>query len=563
MKKIALFTMAVGKDPIYFESVGRYYPYNKKYFAQNNAVDFYVFTDRKEQVNDEVISLPCITTVWPYTTLLKNNTIYDYLEKENKWKEYDYIFFIDADFAIGDYYNFFDYDFILVRPYWNDINGGGFFYGGKTEYFRLLCTTYYDELKYIYDNKLPLPRDIDEFYLGLFLKEYGERIHIIEMTKDKTLIFYDNENLGERIKEQGNKLFLQPYKAVGRANKTMVTDTQNTKQECIVNLEEQYIFNNYTFDFGRLLKIDDNYYRIFWSNKPSKREVLDIHKLHIYRDKPENSNPEIPIISVVMPVYNANKEFLEEAIESVLAQTFPAFEFIIVDDGSTDSTLSYIQKYDDPRIKIIQNKHDYIDSLNKGINEAQGRYIARMDADDIMMPDRLQIQFEYMEEFRSIDFCGSWAEYFGNQNNIIRTLTKHEEISSYLLLNSSFIHPTIMFRDTIYKNNKDLYSRGYPCAEDYKLWTDLIKNNFRCANIPRILLKYRRSNKQQTVINYSTSLASNRKIQMEYADYYLKKIVEKNEECYDFANCLIELSNKNMLNVDQLKNMVYQLQSSI
>lgn len=563
-KKIALFTMAVGKDPIYFESVGRYFPYNKKYFGQNNAVDFYVFTDRNEKVNNEVTSLPCVTTVWPYTTLLKNNTICDYLNQEDKWKEYDYVFFIDADFAIGDYYDFFDHDFILVKPYWNKINGGGFFYGGKTEYFKSLCEAYYEELKYIYDNKLPLPRDIDEFYLGLFLKEYSDEIHTIDMAKDKTLIFYDNENLEDRIKEQGNRLFLQPYKAVGRANKTMVFDTQHKEQECIVNLEEQYIFNNFTFDFGRLLKIDDSYYRIFWAQNPDKREVLNIDTYQIYKDKPsKKEHPGVPVISVVMPVYNANQEFLEEAIESVLNQSFSNFEFIIVDDGSTNSTLSYIENYKDPRIRIVKNEHDYIDSLNKGINEARGRYIARMDADDIMLPDRLAVQFEFMEENQQIDFCGTWAEYFGNQNDIVRTPTDHKDIAANLLLGSAMIHPTVMFRETVYKNNRELYPQGYPCAEDYKLWTELVKNNFHGANIDKVLLRYRRSNKQQTVVNYKKCILSSKRIQLNYIKYYLEKIVEKKEEHYDFASNLINSFNKNLINIDQLKNITYQLQYSI
>ncbi|MCC8146273.1 MAG: glycosyltransferase [Bacteroidales bacterium] len=563
MKKIALFTMAVGKDPIYFESVGRYFPYNKKYFRQDNTVDFYVFTDREGQVNEEVTSLPCKTTVWPYTTLLKNNTIHDYMSEQNKWNEYDYIFFIDADFAIGDYYNFFDHDFILVRPYWNEINGGGFFYGGKTEYFRLLCDSFYEELNYIVENKLPLPRDIDEFYLGIFLKQHRDIIHMVEMSKENTLIFYDNENLDNKVKQYGNKLFMQPYKSTGRANKTMVIDSQYKEQECIVNLEEEYIFNNYTFDFGRLLKIDDSYYRIFWSDKPAKREVLDIKNLQIYKDKPSRiDKPSVPAISVVMPVYNANPEFLVEAIDSVLKQSFPNFEFIIVDDGSTDSTVSYIEKYNDPRIRLIKNKHDYIDSLNRGINEARGRYIARMDADDVMMPDRLLTQYDYMEGHQNIDFCGSWVEFFGNQNHILRTIINHKEIKSNLLLHSSLVHPSVMFRDSVYKNNKNLYSYGYPCAEDYKLWVDLIKANFRCANIPMVLLRYRRSNKQQTVVNYKASLTSGKKIQLEYIDYFLGNMAEKEEGYVDFFNSLIDLSNKNTINIDQLKNIIYQIQAT-
>ena len=78
-----------------------------------------------------------------------------------------------------------------------------------------------------------------------------------------------------------------------------------------------------------------------------------------------------------------------------------------------------------------------------------------MDADDIMLPDRLATQFEFMEENQQIDFCGTWAEYFGNQNDIVRTAVKHKDIAANLLLGSAMIHPTVMFRDTVYKNNKE------------------------------------------------------------------------------------------------------------
>jgi hypothetical protein len=277
MNKIALFTIAVGNDRIYFNSVHRYFPYNKKYFGQNQAVDYFLFTDREETI-DEIQSITCQSSLWPYTTLLKNNMISDYLTRNDLWETYSHIFFIDADFAIGDFYDFFTPDFLLVKPYWNNKNGGGFFYGGKTGYFKKLCELYYEELKFIYENTLPVPRNLDEFYLGLFREQEAEHIYIIDMNKEvNTLIFYDNEDLGEKIRQQGNRLFMQPYKAEGRANKTIITNyAVNRRMECIVNLQGKYIFDNYTYEFGRLLKIDDWNYRILWSKKTEMREILNI-----------------------------------------------------------------------------------------------------------------------------------------------------------------------------------------------------------------------------------------------------------------------------------------------
>jgi hypothetical protein len=283
MSKIALFTIAVGKDSVYFDSVRRYLPYNRQHFDQGCDVDYILFTDRSEAI-EGVISVPCGSSVWPYTTLLKNNLISDYLSAAGGWQRYDRIFFIDADFAIGSEHDFFEYDFLLVKPYWNSKNGGGFFYGGKSDFFRQLCAAYYEEVKLIYDSKLPVPRDLDEFYLGLFREQRQGDIHIVEMDKStNTLTFFDNEDLEEKIRQQGKKLFIQPYKADGRANRTIVLDADNRPRECIVNLNEGYIFDNYSYDFGRLLKIDALYYRILWSKQPELREVLNTETNAIIR----------------------------------------------------------------------------------------------------------------------------------------------------------------------------------------------------------------------------------------------------------------------------------------
>jgi hypothetical protein len=321
--KIGLFTIAVGKDPVYFESVRRYFPYNREYFGQNREVDYFLFTDREDTI-EGMVNIPCSPCLWPYTTLLKNNNISDYLNKTSGWDEYSHIFFIDADFATGDYYDFFKHNFVLAKPYWNKKNGGGFFYGGKTGYFKKLCDLFYTEIQFIYENKVSVPRDLDEFYLGLFREEYAERIHLIEMDRQtNTLIFYDNENLDEKIQQQGKRLFMQPYKAEGRANKTIVTDTYNQPQECIVNLEELYIFNNRTYDFGRLLKIDATLYRILWSKKPGIREVLNIETKKISKQPSSRKTARLsPVLSIVMPVYNVPPDYLRESIDSILKQTF-------------------------------------------------------------------------------------------------------------------------------------------------------------------------------------------------------------------------------------------------
>jgi glycosyltransferase involved in cell wall biosynthesis len=107
-------------------------------------------------------------------------------------------------------------------------------------------------------------------------------------------------------------------------------------------------------------------------------------------------------------MYNASR-YLRECIDSVLGQTFHDFEFLIVDDGSTDDSVEIVESYADPRIRLIRREHDYIASLNCLIDEARGEYIARMDADDVMLPHRLQQQFDYMESHPDIDVLGAAA----------------------------------------------------------------------------------------------------------------------------------------------------------
>jgi len=114
---------------------------------------------------------------------------------------------------------------------------------------------------------------------------------------------------------------------------------------------------------------------------------------------------ELIKISVVMPVYNG-EAYIGDAIESVLNQTFRDFELIIIDDGSTDATVSVIRRYEDSRIVLLKNGHDFIKALNTGLRMAKGKYIARMDADDLMHPQRLEVQYRTMEEHRDVVVCG-------------------------------------------------------------------------------------------------------------------------------------------------------------
>ncbi len=269
------------------------------------------------------------------------------------------------------------------------------------------------------------------------------------------------------------------------------------------------------------------------------------------------------LISIVLPIYNAEK-YLNECINSILEQTYAHFELIVVNDGSTDNSLNIINKYKDQRIKIIENKHNFIKSLNLGIKEAKGAYIARMNADDIMLPHRLETQFNYMESNPKVDICGSWAKTFGSKSYIMKPPVHHQDIVLNLLLNNALLHSTIMMRkDAVYNcpQYPNLYKQKYLYAEDYKLWTELAINGYRFANIPDVLLKYRRSDTQVTSVHFFKMTYISNIIQKKYFEKVAEKIIETDiDQCfYNLFDNAIKLVNKDLLSFSRLKHVVFDI----
>lgn len=201
----------------------------------------------------------------------------------------------------------------------------------------------------------------------------------------------------------------------------------------------------------------------------------------------------LPNISVVMSVYNGEK-YLREAINSILEQSYADFEFIIIDDCSTDNSLDIIKSYKDNRIRLIRNKANLRlpASLNMGIRLANGKYIARMDADDISLPDRFLKQVNYLESHPEVvALGGSFQAIDGNGRNLYKHHALIEEkLDRYYLIPSPLAHPTVMMRREIIVNNNLFYDVKYSSAQDYDLWLR-IRKYFKIANLPEVLLKYR------------------------------------------------------------------------
>ncbi len=200
------------------------------------------------------------------------------------------------------------------------------------------------------------------------------------------------------------------------------------------------------------------------------------------------------LISVVMSVYNG-EDYLSESIESILNQTYKNFEFIIIDDGSRDKSLKIIKKYqkEDDRILIISRENKgLIASLNEGIEKANGKYIARMDVDDISVTTRFYEQIRFMENNIEVGVCGTWVKLFGDtiKNKTWKMPTNSEELKTRLLFSVPVAHPSVMMRKNIMDKHKLKYKEEYTHAEDYELWMDFFKYA-KFTNIPKVLLEYR------------------------------------------------------------------------
>lgn len=195
-----------------------------------------------------------------------------------------------------------------------------------------------------------------------------------------------------------------------------------------------------------------------------------------------------------MAVYNG-EAFLSESIESVLAQSFQDFEFIIVNDGSTDGSSAILERYRtaDARIQIVDNDNNsgLSASLNKGLQLSRGSFVARMDADDICAASRFEKQVRFLEQHPEIDVCGSYLSAFTNESKRIWTYpTDPVEAHCHLLFNAPVAHPAVMFRKESLQRHNLLYDPAYRAAQDYDLWVRAI-GLVQIANIDEVLLEYR------------------------------------------------------------------------
>jgi glycosyltransferase involved in cell wall biosynthesis len=241
-------------------------------------------------------------------------------------------------------------------------------------------------------------------------------------------------------------------------------------------------------------------------NHPHCTPVQDPHRPAL----PLQSDTGIaPRISVVMAVYNGER-FLREAIESILGQTFANFEFLIIDDGSTDRTRKIIRSYEDPRIRLVVNETNegLTRTLNSGLRLARGEFIARQDADDISEPERFEKQIAFMDANTEVALLGTQYRYMDETGVSWGTEPlpcSHGELSWALLFGTPFIHSAVMFRRRQVLDSIGEYDQSTSHAQDYQYWNRIALTH-RVANLEQCLVRYRCHSGSMTAAPHNSTL---------------------------------------------------------
>lgn len=208
---------------------------------------------------------------------------------------------------------------------------------------------------------------------------------------------------------------------------------------------------------------------------------------------------EEPLVSVIMPVFKCNPKFLRQSVKSILTQTFTSLELLLIQDVA-ESSLDRSMFDDledfrtDRRLRIIVNerRRGFVEALNVGILASTGKYIARMDGDDISLPNRLELQIEAIEK-EKIDFVGGWAHVIDEEGGILGRMTPPTDaqtIRRMMMIHNPFIHSSVTFKKSILAHT-GLYNPKLRGAEDYDLWMRVLSLGYICVNLPRFVLQLR------------------------------------------------------------------------
>ena len=272
-----------------------------------------------------------------------------------------------------------------------------------------------------------------------------------------------------------------------------------------------------------------------------------------------------PKVTVLMSAYNA-ESFINEAVDSVLKQTFSDFEFLIFEDKSTDTTLELLQSFKDSRIRLIVNEENQglTKNLAQGVLMAQGEYIARMDADDVCLPERLQTQFSYLEQNPDISVLGTAVTFFDGTGweFVAHQPLGHEEIKCTLLYGFTMLHPSVTFRKADFQAHDLNYDPHFRVSQDHDLWTRAIRK-LRFANLYQPLLKMREHSGKIGNTRKSLQQDLSNEIRKRQLDELGVSFTEKEFEAFDFSMASIQDITNSAAEIQSLKASLTNIQQEL
>lgn len=351
--------------------------------------------------------------------------------------------------------------------------------------------------------------DIIKEHGGIFIEPFTYDINKLyfdeDFLKNKKYIFevnsYNNINVNFFIGIAGQTGLKSPYNCILNSfyDKSIINpngslDLFNPNQYIGDKLNKQgYCYNN----MFNNCNIDDVDF------------IYNIKKIDKYYSIPKLYQKTV---SVVIPVYNAEK-YIHECLSSILYQDFQDFEILCIDDGSTDNSAGIINSYNDDRIIYIKREHSgIVNSLNYGFHRALGKYIIRHDADDVMLPDRISYQVNFMENHQDIDILSNGYIMIDADSNLMNTRYSNPVgyVNLEMLINRNHLsHPCTCFKSESIKSLPFLYEQYYIHAEDYKLWCTAASYGLNIYSDGTPVIKYRNHSQQISTekrnIMYNTS----------------------------------------------------------
>ena len=250
-----------------------------------------------------------------------------------------------------------------------------------------------------------------------------------------------------------------------------------------------------------------------------------------------------PLVSILMPVYNT-APYLKEAMDSILSQTFKDFELIVLNDCSPDNADEILDTYNDTRIVRYKGERNMglSNVLNAGMDIARGKYIARMDSDDISLPNRLEVQVKYMEEHPDIDLCSCGMKMFGAKDDVWIRDADPEKVKVTALFFSPILHASSIWKKESFDKYGLRFRQEMVPAEDYDMWCRALSKGLKLVNLPNVLYRYRIHPSQATTQTEKSRLKC-REIQQEYMKDVLPTLSNNNREAFPKKKLPIFIAN--------------------